>query len=78
MSHRINIVIDDETWRFLEKVPQGKRSRTINLALREWMRTRRRRDAAAEMDQLRGEEGSTPVTTTEIVRWMREDREDGH
>ena len=36
---------------FLKQVPQGERSRTINLALREWVHRRRRRDAAAGMDR---------------------------
>ena len=75
MSRRINVIIDDDTWGLLEKVPQGERSRTVNLALREWAQRRRRRDAAAEMDRLRAEPGTRPVTTAEITRWLREDRD---
>lgn len=78
MSHRINIIIEDDTWRYLEKVPQGERSRTVNQALREWMRDRRRRDAATEMDALRTEPGAKPVSSAEITRWVREDREGTH
>lgn len=78
MSRRINIVIEDDTWQFLEEVPQGERSRTINVALREWARHRRRRDAAAEMDLLRSDASAKPVTTAEIARWVREDREGAH
>lgn len=34
MSRRINVMIDDDTWGFLGRVPAGERSRTINEALR--------------------------------------------
>ena len=78
MSHRINVVVHDDVWRFLKKVPQGERSRTINLALHEWAQKRRRLDAAAEMDRLRNDSAAQPVTTAEIVRWIREDRDGGH
>ena len=43
MSKRINVMIDKDTWGFLERVPAGERSRAINEALRSWV-TRRRRD----------------------------------
>ena len=78
MSHRINVIIEDDTWRVLKKVPQGERSRTINRALREWALRRRRIDAAAEMDRLRSEPGASPVSTAEITRWIREDRDGKH
>ena len=78
MSHRINVIVTDDIWRFLKKIPQGERSRTINLALHEWAGKRRRLDAAAEMDRLRNEPMAQPVTTDEIVRWIKEDRDGGH
>ena len=55
MSHRINIIVNNDVWGFLKEIPQGERSRTINQALREWARRRRRLDAAAEMDRLRSD-----------------------
>ena len=76
MSKRINVMIDDDTWGFLGRVPAGERSRAINEALRAWVTRRRRKDAAREMDAL-----SThlpKVSTDEVVRWIREDREHGH
>ena len=76
MSRRINVMIDDDTWRMLEKVPLGERSRTVNEALRIWARQCRRREAAAEMDSLRAK--LPAVSTDEVVRWIREDREQGH
>ena len=78
MAHRINIVVQDDIWGLLQRVPQGERSRTIDLALREWARKRRRLDAAAAMDLLRKDSATTPVTTEEVVRWIREDRDHGH
>jgi len=78
MSHRINVIIDDDTWRVLARVPQGERSRTINLALREWALRRRRFDASAEMDRLRSASAAKPVSTAEITRWIREDRDGKH
>lgn len=76
MSKRINIMIDDDTWGFLSRVPAGERSRAINEALRGWLARRRRRDAVREMDTLRAQ--LQRVSTEEVVRWIREDREQGH
>ena len=78
MSHRINVIVQDDTWRLLQCIPPGQRSRTINQALREWALKRRRMDAAAEMDRLRDDMASNPVTTDEIVRWVRGDQDGGH
>ena len=78
MSHRINIIVNNDVWGFLKEIPQGERSRTINQALREWVCRRRRIDAAAEMDRLRNETAAEPITSDEIVRWIREERERGH
>ena len=78
VSHRINIVVNDDIWGFLKTIPQGERSRTINQALREWIRRRRRIDATAEMDRLRNDAKATAVTSDEIVRWIRAERERGH
>ena len=76
MSHRINVMIDDDTWDMLEQVPSGERSRTINDALRLWVTRRQRRDAVAQMEALRAQ--LPKVSTAEVVRWVREDREQGH
>ncbi len=76
MSRRINVMIDEDTWGFLGRVPAGERSRAINDALRAWVGRRRRKDAAREMDVLRAE--LPKVSTEDVVRWVREDREQGH
>ena len=78
MTHRINVVVQDDIWGLLQRIPQGDRSRTINLALREWADKCGRVEAMAEMDRLRQDSTMPAVSTEEIVRWIREDRERGH
>ena len=77
MGRRVNIIVQDDTWALLKRIPPGERSRTINMALREWAQKRRRLDAVAEMDRLQ-RDATKGVTTAEIVRWIREDRDGGH
>ena len=80
MSHRINVIVHDDVWRFLREVPPGERSRTINSALREWALRHRRFDAAAEMDRLRdGAEATAerPLAPKSFVGFD-EERERGH
>ena len=76
MSRRINIMIEEDTWGFLAKVPAGERSRAINEALRAWVTRKRRKDAVQEMDALRS--AVPKVSSEEVARWIREDREQGH
>jgi hypothetical protein len=76
MSKRINVMIDDDTWGFLARVPAGARSRAINEALRAWVTRLRRKDAVREMDALSTQ--LPKVSTDEVVRWIREDREHEH
>jgi predicted CopG family antitoxin len=76
VSRRINVMIADDAWGILEKIPSGERSRAINEALRIWAKQRRRRDAATEMDALRARLPN--VSAAEVASWIREDRERGH
>ena len=76
MSKRINVMIDEDTWGFLARVPTGERSRAINEALRTWIGHRRRSDAVSEMEAVRAQ--LPKVTSEEVTRWIREDREHGH
>lgn len=76
MSKRINVMIDEDTWAFLGRVPTGERSRAINEALRAWVTRRRRSDAVREMTALRAQ--LPKIKTEEVARWIREDREHGH
>lgn len=76
MAKRINIMIDEDTWRILGKVPAGARSRTVNEALRLWFERKRRGDAMRTMDRLRAQ--LPVVSAEEVAQWIREDRERGH
>jgi hypothetical protein len=69
-------MIDDDTWGFLGRVPAGERSRAINEALRAWVVRRRRSDAVREMDALRAQ--LPKVSTDEVVKWIRKNRDQGH
>ena len=50
MRRRVNIMMDDDAWRVIEKLPRGARSRAVNTAIIEWSRAAARRAAAARMD----------------------------
>jgi hypothetical protein len=71
-----HVMIDEDTWGFLSRVPAGERSRAINEALRTWVTRRRRSDAVREMTALRTQ--LPKISTEEVTRWIREDREQGH
>lgn len=73
MGHRVNILLEDQIWRVLQKAPSGERSRLVNLALRQWFQARTRLDATRKMDTLRQQ--LSPVSTDQIVDWLRADRE---
>ena len=73
MARRVNIMMDEDSWQVLQRLPRGSRSRAVNAAIREWAGASRRRDASARMDALRER---LPATGTDrIVRWIREGRE---
>ena len=36
MAKRVNFMLDDDTWRVIERLPRGTRSRAVNAAIREW------------------------------------------
>jgi hypothetical protein len=66
-------MIDENTWEFMSRIPASERSRAINEALRAWVARRWRKDAVREMDALRDE--LPKVSTEEVARWIREERE---
>ena len=76
MGKRINIMIDEDTWRILGRIPAGARSRAVNEALRAWVVRRRRNDAVHELDALRAR--LPAASAAEVAQWIREDREQGH
>jgi chromatin segregation and condensation protein Rec8/ScpA/Scc1 (kleisin family) len=75
MSHRVNVLLEDDAWALLRSVPQGERSRVVNRALAEWFRLRRRALAARDMDRLR--QAAPFVSEREILELLRAERERG-
>lgn len=73
MARRVNIMMDEDSWRIIRRLPRGSRSRAVNAAIREWAGASRKRDASARMDALR--ERLPAIGTDRIVRWIREGRE---
>ncbi len=73
MARRVNIMMDEDSWRVLQRLPRGTRSRAVNAAIREWSGASGKRDASARMDALRAR--LPAVETGQIVRWIREERE---
>lgn len=73
MPRRVNIMMDDDAWCIIERLPRGARSRAVNAAIREWSGASARRDAAGRMDAVRAR--LPPVATDDVVRWIREERE---
>ena len=73
MARRVNIMMDEEAWRVIQRLPRGSRSRAINDAIRKWSGTSRRQEASARMDALRAR--LPAVETERVVRWIREGRE---
>jgi hypothetical protein len=54
----------------------GTRSRAVIEALRAWVLRRRRNDAVNELDALRAQ--LPAASAAELVRWIEDDREQGH
>ncbi len=75
MGHRVNVLLEEAVWQVLDKAPRGERSRIVNAALSQWFQRRRRADAAGRMDELRAQ--LPDITTRQVVKWVREDRERG-
>jgi len=49
MSHRINVLIDDQLWEDLRHIPRGERSRLINESLAERLKQKKRERLLEEM-----------------------------
>ena len=72
MAHRVNIMLDDDVWKVLQKVPRGERSQVINEVMVATLKSQRRIEACRRMDALA--KTLPPVSMEEIVDWMRKDR----
>lgn len=72
MSHRVNIMLDNEVWQAMQVLPRGERSRLVNSAIKAYLLQQRRQKAAEAMDALRK---STRPLSGSTEQWVREDRE---
>jgi hypothetical protein len=72
MSHRINVMLDDEVWESLSQLPKGERSRVINQALQETLLHQRREEAFARIEELRKQMEPLGISAEE---WIRRDRD---
>ena len=68
MSHRINVILDDEVWESLSQLPKGERSRLINNTIARELLHQQRQRAMEEMDRLRKTPRLTKETAEELVR----------
>lgn len=53
MSHRVNIIVDDQVWKSLQKIPKGERSQFISRAIIEQLLLLQRKSASIKMDKIR-------------------------
>ncbi len=72
MSHRVNVMLEDDVWEQLREVPQGDRSRLINEAISETLLRRRRTAAWASIRERASGKEKLPGTTEE---WVCADRD---
>ena len=71
MSHRINVILDDQVWKEFQQLPKGERSSLINQTLGEILLKRRRQQALARILERAKTKERRPGTAEE---WVREDR----
>ncbi len=72
MSHRVNILLQDETWEMFQSIPKGKRSRVVNALLRDWSLTQKRKGAFKEIELITKTMEHLPGSAEE---WIRSDRD---
>jgi len=72
MSHRINVILDNDVWQAVQTLPCGERSRLVNRAIRAYLLPQRRQKAAETMDALRE---STHLLSGSTEQWVRGDRD---
>ncbi|QSA96795.1 hypothetical protein [Methylococcus sp. EFPC2] len=72
MSHRVNVILDDEVWEQFQAIPKGERSKLINQAVSETLLRRQREEAFARIRARAEAKEKLPGTTED---WVREDRD---
>lgn len=72
MSHRVNILLQDENWETFQSIPKGKRSKVMNALLRDWSLRRQRKTAFREIETITKTMKFIPGSAEE---WIRRDRD---
>ncbi len=72
MSHRVNVMLDEEAWAELQKIERGERSRFVSRAIKEAVLRHERYRALERLDEVREGLEHPPGTAEE---WVREDRD---
>lgn len=72
MSHRIQITLEDQIWKFLQTLPKGERSQLLKKAVSNELIRRHRREVANEMDELRK---TLKPLSGNSEQWLREERD---
>ncbi len=72
MSHRVNVLLEDDVWSALHDLPKGERSRAVNEALTRWFSLQARHGAVERLKQRRG---SLPPLSGASEEWVRQDRD---
>jgi hypothetical protein len=72
MSHRVNILLQDENWETFQSIPKGKRSTVMNVALRDWSLRQQRGTAFKEIAKITKTMKILPGSAAD---WIRSDRD---
>lgn len=71
MSHRINVMIDDQIWEALQQIPKGERRQVINESLAEWLIRQRRQCLLHEMQDAAQNAKAFGEDTVTLLRRQR-------
>ena len=71
MSHRVNILLQDENWETFQSIPKGKRSTIINALLHDWAVRKQRGAAFKGIEAVTKNMKLLPGSAEE---WIRHDR----
>lgn len=72
MSHRVNILLQDDIWETFQAIPKGQRSTVINDLLRDWSLQQQRRATFKEIETITRQMKLVPGSAEE---WLRHDRD---
>jgi hypothetical protein len=74
MSHRVNILLQDDTWEAFQSIPKDKRSKVVNALLRDWTSRQKRRRTSKEIGVITRTMKLLPNSAEEWIRCDRDQR----